>query len=43
VLGGSDETGLRSATCADCRIPLSRRIEGNEYVYFDAAETVRIR
>jgi len=34
VLVGSDETGLRSTRCADCRVPLSRRIERGEYVYF---------
>lgn len=33
VIVGSDETGVRSVRCADCRIPLTRRIEGDIYVY----------
>jgi len=34
VLVGSDETGVRSARCADCRAPLTRRIACGEYTYF---------
>lgn len=33
VLVGSDETGLRSARCTDCRTDLTRRIESGDYVY----------
>jgi len=30
---GSHETGASSAHCSDCRAPLTRRIEGGEYIY----------
>jgi hypothetical protein len=33
VIVGSDETGVRSAHCSNCRTPLTRRIEGGEYIY----------
>ena len=33
VVVGSHETGASSAHCADCRAPLTRRIEGGEYIY----------
>lgn len=33
VLVGSDETGIREARCTTCRAPLTRRIEGGEYIY----------
>ena len=33
VIVGSHETGAGSAHCADCRAPLTRRIEGGEYIY----------
>lgn len=33
VVVGSHETGARSARCSDCRAPLTRRIEGGEYIY----------
>lgn len=33
VIVGSDETGASSASCGTCRAPLTRRIEGGEYIY----------
>lgn len=33
VVVGCDETGASSASCATCRAPLTRRIEGGEYIY----------
>ena len=33
VIVGSHETGASSASCTDCKAPLTRRIEGGEYVY----------
>ena len=33
VIVGSHETGASSASCSDCRAPLTRRIEGGEYIY----------
>lgn len=33
VVVGSDETGASSAHCSSCRAPLTRRIEGGEYIY----------
>lgn len=33
VVVGSHETGASSAHCSDCRAPLTRRIEGGEYIY----------
>lgn len=32
VIVGSHETGARSVCCSDCRSPLTRRIEGGEYI-----------
>ena len=33
VIVGSHETGASSAHCGNCRAPLTRRIEGGEYIY----------
>ena len=33
VVVGSHETGATSAHCSNCRAPLTRRIEGGEYIY----------
>jgi len=38
VLVGNDETGLRATRCADCRAPLTRRIERGVYVYFASSD-----
>lgn len=38
VVVGSHETGASSARCADCRAPLTRRIEGGEYIYTEHAD-----
>ena len=36
VVVGSHETGASSARCSNCRAPLTRRIEGGEYIYYVA-------
>ncbi|HSX23009.1 MAG TPA: hypothetical protein VLE97_09570 [Gaiellaceae bacterium] len=44
VVVGSHETGASSAHCSDCKTPLSRRIEGGDYVYVtrDAQDNVEV-
>jgi len=44
VVVGSHETGASSAHCGDCRAPLTRRIEGGEYIYVarDARDNVEV-
>lgn len=44
VVVGSHETGASSAHCSDCRAPLTRRIEGGEYIYIarDAQDNVEV-
>lgn len=40
VVVGSHETGASAARCSDCRAPLTRRIEGGEYIYSVYGESV---
>lgn len=42
VLIGSEETGLRSARCAACQQPLSRRTVDGRYVYGYSEEVDRL-
>lgn len=43
VVVGSHETGASSARCTDCHAPLTRRIEGGDYLYVrDAEDNVEV-